>query len=80
MAGDRRHDRLERRAQSNYGATVSHPAIREEVSSGFVAATGNMHIEIWKSKGLRSTRQGSESDLEQILTGTRRALVSEHWV
>jgi len=38
---DRWYDRLEGRSQSNYGASGSHLAIREEVFSGFVPTTGN---------------------------------------
>jgi hypothetical protein len=71
---DRWYDRLERRSQSNYGASVCHLAVREEVFGGFVPNTGNIFLEVWKSKGLWSTHKASEKELEQILAAIEKGL------
>jgi N-acyl-D-aspartate/D-glutamate deacylase len=70
------YDRLEGRSQSNYGASVSHLAIREEVFSGFVSTTGNIFLEIWKVTNQWSTRKASDSDLARILAGIEKGLTS----
>lgn len=61
------YDRLEGRAQSHYGASVGHLNIRDDVFSDFRATTGNLFIEMWKSKGAWSTRKASAAELERIL-------------
>ncbi|MEP9380128.1 amidohydrolase family protein [Aquabacter sp. CN5-332] len=71
---DRWYDRLKGRSQSNYGASVSHLAVREEVFGGFVPATGNFFLEVWKAKGFWSTSKASERDLEHILASIEKGL------
>ncbi|MEO1091359.1 MAG: amidohydrolase family protein [Pseudomonadota bacterium] len=64
---DRWYDRWEGRAQANYGATVAHLYIRDDVFSGVVTTTGNLFIEMWKSKSQWSVRTANESELREIL-------------
>ncbi len=61
------YDRLEGRAQCHYGASVGHLNIRDDVFSGFRATTGNLFMEMWKSKGMWSTRKASAAELERIV-------------
>ena len=42
------YDRLEGRAQANYGASVGHLPIRDVVFSDITTTTGNLFLEMWK--------------------------------
>jgi hypothetical protein len=61
------YDRLEGRAQANYGATVGHLPIRDDVFSDITTTTGNLFLEMWKSKSQWSVHQASPEELEKIL-------------
>ncbi len=61
------YDRLEGRAQANYGASVGHLPIRDVVFSDITTTTGNLFLEMWKSKSQWSVHQASPEELEQIL-------------
>lgn len=64
---DRWYDRWEGKAQANYGATVGHLAIRDDVFSNIVTNTGNLFLEMWKSKSQWSVRQAKPKELKKIL-------------
>ena len=64
---DRWYDRWEGKAQANYGATVGHLPIRDDVFSDIVTNTGNLFLEMWKSKSQWSVHQASPEELEKIL-------------
>ena len=68
------YERWEGRAQANYGASVGHLAIRDDVFSSIVANTGNLVLEIWKSKGQWSVRKASPADLKEILDRVKQGL------
>lgn len=68
------YERMEGRAQSNYGASVGHLNIRDDVFSDFRATTGNLFIEMWKSKGLWSVRKASPDELAQIVAKVEQGL------
>ena len=59
--------RWEGRAQANYGASVGHLGIRDDVFSGIAYTTGNMFLEAWRSKNQWSVHQASRAELDQIL-------------
>ena len=61
------YDRWEGQAQANYGATVGHLNIRDDVFSNIVTTTGNLFLEMWKSKSQWSVHSASPEELEQIL-------------
>ena len=61
------YDRLEGRSQSNYGASVGHLPIRDVVFSDITTTTGNLFLEMWKSKSQWSVHQASPEELEMIL-------------
>ena len=61
------YDRLEGRSQSNYGASVGHLPIRDVVFSDITTTTGNLFLEMWKSKSQWSVHQASPEELEKIL-------------
>ena len=61
------YDRLKGRAQANYGATVGHLPIRDVVFSDITTTTGNLFLEMWKSKSQWSVHQASPEELEKIL-------------
>lgn len=71
---DRWYDRLDGRSQCNYGASVGHLNIRDDVFSGFLAETGNLFLEIWKSKGLWSVRKATAVELERIVAKVEQGL------
>jgi N-acyl-D-glutamate deacylase len=68
------YDRWEGRAQSNYGASVGHLGIRDDVFSGIAYRTGNMFLEAWKSKNQWSVHQASPVQLDQILGKVEQGL------
>jgi len=61
------YDRLEGRAQANYGASVGHLPIRDVVFSDITTTTGNLFLEMWKSKSQWSVHQASPEELKRIL-------------
>ena len=61
------YDRLEGRSQSNYGASVGHLGIRDDVFSNTVCTTGNLFLEMWKSKSQWSVHHSTPEELEEIL-------------
>lgn len=61
------YDRLEGRSQSNYGATVGHFGVRDDVFSNITYTTGNMLLEAWKTKHQWSVHKASPDELEKIL-------------
>ena len=61
------YERLEGRAQANYGASVGHLGIRDEVFSNTVCTTGNLFLEMWKSKSQWSVHHSTPEELEKIL-------------
>ena len=66
--------RWEGRAQANYGAVVGHLPIRDDVFSSIVSNTGNLFLEVWKSKGQWSVRKASPEDLKEILAKVEQGL------
>ena len=64
---DRWYSRWEGRAQANYGATVAHFAIRDDVFSDITYSTGNMALEAWRSKDQWSVHKSSPEELNKIL-------------
>ncbi len=68
------YNRLEGRSQANYGATVGHLAIRDDVFSNVVADTGNLFLESWKSKGQWSVHKASPAELQAILAKVEQGL------
>ena len=61
------YDRLEGRSQANYGTTVGHLAIRDDVFSNVHYNTGNAFLENWKSKDQWSVHEASPQEMEEIL-------------
>jgi hypothetical protein len=61
------YDRWEGQAQANYGASVGHLPIRDDVISNIVTTTGNLFLEMWKSKSQWSVHKATPKELEQIL-------------
>ena len=68
------YERWEGRAQANYGASVGHLGIRDDVFSGIAYATGNMFLEAWRSKNQWSVHQASPAELDQILQKIEQGL------
>ena len=68
------YDRWEGKAQANYGASVGHLGIRDDVFSGIAYTTGNMFLEAWRSKNQWSVHQASPEELEQILAKVEQGL------
>uniref|UniRef100_A0A7S2ZW01 Amidohydrolase 3 domain-containing protein n=1 Tax=Rhodosorus marinus TaxID=101924 RepID=A0A7S2ZW01_9RHOD len=64
---DAYYDRMEGRAQANYGATVGHLLIRDDLFSKIVASTGNLFLEVWKSKGEWSVRTATSDEVDTIV-------------
>ena len=61
------YDRLDGKSISNYGASVGHLPIRDEVFSNITTTTGNLFLEMWKSKSQWSVHCASPDELEKIL-------------
>ncbi|MEE4377414.1 MAG: hypothetical protein V2J55_07865 [Candidatus Competibacteraceae bacterium] len=59
------YDHLERRSQVNYGASVGHLPIRDIVFSNITMTTGNLFLEMWKSKSQWPVHQASPEELEK---------------
>lgn len=64
---DKWYSRLEGRSQANYGATVAHFAIRDDVFSDITYNTGNMVMEVWRSKDQWSVHKSTPDELKKIL-------------
>lgn len=71
---DRWYDRMAGRAQSNFGCSVSHLAVRQQVFSGFLPITGNLFLELAKTKSEWATLKANEKQMEQILAGIDKGL------
>jgi hypothetical protein len=61
------YERLEGKSLSNYGASVGHLGIRDSVFSNTVCTTGNLFLEMWKSKSQWSVHHSTPEELEEIL-------------
>lgn len=68
------YGRMEGRAQANYGATVGHFAIRDDVFSNVTYKTGNMVLEPWRSKDQWSVHKSSPEELKKILEKVEQGL------
>jgi hypothetical protein len=68
------YDRLEGRSQANYGTSVGHLAIRDDVFSDVHYTTGNAFLESWKSKEQWSVHEASPDELEKILAKVEQGL------
>jgi N-acyl-D-aspartate/D-glutamate deacylase len=64
---DRWYSRLEGRSQSNYGATVGHFGVRDDVFSNITYTSGNMLLETYKTKHQWSVHKASPDELKKIL-------------
>jgi hypothetical protein len=68
------YDRLEGRSQANYGTTVGHLAIRDDVFSNVHYNTGNAFLENWKSKDQWSVHEASPEEMDKILEKVEQGL------
>ena len=64
---DKWYSRLEGRSQSNYGATVGHFGVRDDVFSNITYTSGNMLLETYKTKHQWSVHKASPDELKKIL-------------
>jgi hypothetical protein len=71
---DQWYSRREGKSQANYGATVGHFGIRDDVFSGITYSTGNMVLEAWKSKHQWSVHKASPEELQAILMKVEQGL------
>lgn len=68
------YERLEGRSQSNYGATVGHFGIRDDVFSNISYITGNIVLEAWKTKHQWSVHEATPDELKKILVKVEEGL------
>jgi len=71
---DKWYERVEGCSQANYGATVAHFGIRDDVFSNITYNTGNMVLEAWKSKDQWSVHKASPDELKKILEKIEQGL------
>lgn len=71
---DKWYSRLEGRSQSNYGASVAHFAIRDNVFSDITYATGNLFLETWRSKDQWAVHKASPEESKKILEKIEQGL------
>lgn len=64
---DRWYSRREGKSQANYGATVAHFGVRDEVFSNISYTTGNLVLEAWRSKDQWSVHKSTSEELKKIL-------------
>lgn len=67
--------RLEGRSQCNYGATVGHFGIRDDVFSNITYKSGNLILEAWRTKFQWSVHKATPDELKKILEKAEQGIM-----